>query len=370
MKRKHFNAIALMIAILTTLYFIYIITTMKGFEGSSSVTSIVTGPINNDSVFGGLLSSPYINDTLPHYKYKQTADSLDRINQAREMDNNSIGNGQSVGQIGVYAIGKNKDNFIDRTYINDMDSLNKLIADSLKKSINIKKLNSIQIRERDDEISHRLNELMRIKQQEIEDKEKNDELYYLGLKGYTLDNDSKFYLKNGAYNLLYVKWDSVVKRKYDSTNVGHYESKPIGVRYASRDKRLLIPISKGTYNILITLLNVVFFFLLFISVYIFIGMPVQILINISKGRAFTEKNIWMFKTMSIVLFIYILISTFGQYLLRLLFYKLIPPDFKLPNMMQSLIDNLYFILVSLTLFFISRAFKKGYQLQKEQDLTV
>lgn len=367
--RRYFSATALVIAILITAYFGYILTNIKGSD-SSSFVSMITGPVS-DTAFGGLLSSPYINDSLPHFKYKQIADSINSIKEYRERENNGIKSGESLGRVGAYVITK-PDNSLygsaeyNRIMTHISDSLQKLISDSLTRSPGNKNIDSVKTELRY-EITQRVNDAMRIR---FRGSEKQDGQYYLSLGGYTLHHDSRFYIDKGTYNLMYVKWDSVTKRKYDSTRIGHYESKQIPVRYAAGDNNILIPISINTYNILATLLKVAFIFLLFIGLYVFIGMPVQILLNISKGKAFTEKNIHMFRVMSIVLFISTIISIFGPYILHIVFYKLIPSEFKLPGMFPTLINNLYLILIALILFFISRAFKKGYMLQKEQELTV
>jgi hypothetical protein len=49
---------------------------------------------------------------------------------------------------------------------------------------------------------------------------------------------------------------------------------------------------------------------------------------------------------------------------------MIPAEFKLREVQFVLWDNFYWILVAVALYVIALAFKRGYQLQQEQDLTV
>jgi len=132
----------------------------------------------------------------------------------------------------------------------------------------------------------------------------------------------------------------------------------------------MIPISYKEYKFISTSLSILSITFIFLLVYILLGLPIQILINISRGKAFIKKNIQMFRQMSVALFIYSLLAIFFPYLLRVLFWKTIPDDFILPRIWESVFNNLYTVLVAVGLFLIGKAFQKGYMLQEEQDLTV
>lgn len=322
MLKKYFSLIALFIAIAITLYFIFFFFINMRMFSSTKTSNVFPASflyLPNDTAFGGIFAHIQFNDSLPYYEYKRKEDSLNRITQAMKFNNKGqIGTSISMGFLGVCTM-------IDE------------VADG-----------GILEKEKPDKGKH----------------------YYLELVGYNLDRDTKFYIHNDTYNLAYAKWDSIRKGQFGSTKIGHYESKQIKVRYASYNKSILIPISKKQYHFFIVSLNILIYLIIFFIAYIFIGLPIQILIRISKGDAFNGKNIQSFKMMSIVLFIYISVFTFGPYLLKFIFRKIIPTDFEFQFVSQTFLDNIYPCLTCLCLFFISKAFKKGYQLQKEQDLTI
>src|SRR5205085_12235672 len=81
------------------------------------------------------------------------------------------------------------------------------------------------------------------------------------------------------------------------------------------------------------------FFIIHTSTYIYtlslhdalpiLALPVQILYSISKGAAFTKRNIARFKAMSIYLAVVTLGGIFIPYIFHLFFRNIIPPDFEL-----------------------------------------
>jgi hypothetical protein len=202
--------------------------------------------------------------------------------------------------------------------------------------------------------------------------EENTNLFYLGLKNYKLrDEYTKFYMDKGTYNLAIVKWDTPDKwesSSYDKT--GYYVSKKIGVRYSEHNKKVLIPISKRAYDNIKFSGKILTWLFVFFSLYIFIGLPFQILLNISKGRAFNIKNIKYLKTITITTCIISLLSLSQPYLTALIFKNKIPGEISQAGFMEITSDNFSMIVFSIALVFIAKAFMKGYRLQQEQDLTV
>ena len=49
---------------------------------------------------------------------------------------------------------------------------------------------------------------------------------------------------------------------------------------------------------------------------------------------------------------------------------MIPDDFKMESLLQKIADNLVVLIIAVITFIIAKAFKKGYTLQYEQDLTI
>jgi len=325
----------------------------------------------NDTSFSNIFSRSYVNDSLPYYEYRRIEDSLKQIRFAKELDNKSAASGQGFGSLGLYTINK-KENLLHYDLDKDDPAL-RLMYDSLdivsKKLINVTLKDSInKLREESGNITWRINvrsnELLR-------ERQKNEQkLHYLGLEGYQLHYDSEFFVLNGDYYLTFVKWDSVIKRKYDSTKVGHYEKKRISIRYSRDNERILIPISKKKHDFFKVALAIFLFISIFFLIYIFIGLPIQVLIDISKGKAFTKENIRRFKLMAYVLFFCTFLKVFFPYILNFFYRKMIPDEFHLEPLSSAIINNIYLFLIALVLFFVGKAFQKGYNLQEEEELTV
>lgn len=258
------------------------------------------------SVFRNNLS----NDSIPHYKYKRIEDSLQRVQHSRELGAKGFGTGISAGPIGV----------------------RKLWLDGSKSN------------------------------------KKNASTYFT-LNGYTLEEGyNKFYIYEGKYYLLYTVWDK--KDKYRNITKGHQEYKEIPVRYSANDKAILIPISNKNYKFLYGTIIFLWVILVFFFSYLFIGLPFQVLLSISKGKAFLKENINALKIISGALVLVGLVRMFVNPLLRIAFRNYVPPEFELPSFYTYFSNNLKFFILALVVFLIMRAFQKGYQLQKEQELTI
>jgi Protein of unknown function (DUF2975) len=372
MRRSNISLTAIIIAAAFTIYFFFF---------NKSILSGSTGPFpmdwsinipEEDTAFGGLFFDPEINDSLPHYQYKRIEDSIKQIKEGIKLKNKSIGSGKVFGTIGIMEINK------DWSFSGGTDSQKDIILKSLLDSMNLLGNKMIGLERGDsfakiEKLSGEVLWRYNVRSNEIlqQNKLKQERLYYLGLEGYRIkDYNTQFFLDNGTYNLAYVVWDSVHKRAFDSTKSGHYERKRISIRYSADDKRLMIPLTKKQYRVTSTIFNLCWYALAFLFVYIFIGLPFQIIINISKGQAFTLKNIYRFKLMAIVLLIYGLMAIAMPYLLKLFYNKIIPEDFALKPFTQTFFSYLPLLLSALGLLLISKAFKRGYKLQQENALTI
>lgn len=343
---------------------------MKVSTGPFPLDYVINVP-EKDTSFNNVFFSTYVNDSLPHTEYRRIEDSLKQIRSAKELNNKSPASGQTFGSFGFYTINK-KENIL--TYdLNKDDPALKQMNDSL--DIMGKKYNNITDKDSINKINEELRNItwrINVRNNELfkEKREKEEKLYYLGLEGYQLHHNSHFFIQNGNYYLAVVKWDSVIKRKYDSTKVGHYERKEISVRYSEDDQRILIPIRKKNHDVFNSVLVIFIFIFTFILIYIFIGLPIQILINLSKGKAFSKGNIRSFKLMAYVLFFCTFLKVFSPYILKLFYRKMIPDEFSLEPVINAIVSNIYLFLIASVLFFVGKAFQKGYNLQEEEDLTV
>jgi hypothetical protein len=368
MVKRSINIVAIVICLLITGYFLFITRNSTMSTGPFPLGWSIILP-QDDTAFAGIFHTPYLDDSLPHYLYKKQEDSINRIKEAKDLVNQStMASGFSLGLFGVYQL-QDQTTFPDRNEFDDpryKSWIDSSIIFSAKEYSANNEDSASYYRERSQGLlykaNRRLNEIAR-EQQELRSRS-----YYLGLNEYSADYDTKFYIDHGVYKLAYVVWDSTVKRKFDSVRVGHYESKTIPVRYSSKDKRILVPLSKTQYTSWKITLGVFSFISIFLMVYILLGLPVQIVWNISKGRAFTRTNGARFKFMGIAVAVYALITLFTPYFFKMIFN--IPGDFKPEPFIQSFFGKIFILFFALALYIIGLAFQRGYNLQQEQKLTI
>ncbi|MDB5253859.1 MAG: hypothetical protein JWP27_3028 [Flaviaesturariibacter sp.] len=109
----------------------------------------------------------------------------------------------------------------------------------------------------------------------------------------------------------------------------------------------------------------------FLLAYFFVGMPIQILLSISRGVAFNEANNRRFRIMGWVALTYVLIDLVAPFVLHALLRNWIPADFQPEtNFAGSLVSHLFAFGSVAGLLLIGKAFRAGYALQSENALTV
>jgi len=112
------------------------------------------------------------------------------------------------------------------------------------------------------------------------------------------------------------------------------------------------------------------FIALFAALYFFLGLPIQILVNISKGRAFDDCNIRRFNIIGWGVLAWAAKGMLSPYVLWFFCRKWIPDDFILPPVRPLIEANVVLIFGAIAAFITGKAFQKGNKLQKEQDLTI
>lgn len=202
--------------------------------------------------------------------------------------------------------------------------------------------------------------------------------YYLGISGYRLRRDTVFHFRNGRNYLRYPSWDSVHTRGENRTRFGHYVLKEVPFRYVytNFDNRLsdssgqvLVPISRGAYKVLSILIPMISGLFLVTILYICVGLPAKILIRIAQGQVFIRKNIRQLYLAAITIPVAVGIMMLLHAVVQLVFRRYLIPDLQFGYGSIGW-DNGWFIALSLVFFLVARAFKKGYDLQHEQDLTI
>lgn len=373
MRKRSISILALVIAIAITVYFSVVFWTStrmdSDFKGSVSQDIF---PSYNDTAFGGVFATDEVplNDSLPHYLYRHLADSIKKVSEDRQLENRSTGlTGMAFGSLGLYTmqgpISKKQGPNKMMQGIKLLDSLDMAASKKIATLTNKDSIQHIkdQLKDTLAALNRRMNQPEIVPQPNAP-----DNLYYLSLQGYSLNYETKFFVQNGTYNLAVLKLDSTKGPADNLFRYGHYERKQIPVRYSADNKMVLIPLSQKQYKVLNILVPVLGYGLMFVSLYFFIGLPLQILVSISKGNAFNDKNIRRFNSMALVLLILGLGSALFPYIMRLCFS--VPDDFRLPGFWSAIWDMIGLFIVALAIFIAGKAFQKGNKLQKEQDLTI
>ena len=318
MRKRNVSVLVLSIAGLVTAFLFILlgsvtaISNLNDHDGGSSID----GP-QSDTAFAGIFYTPEFNDSLPHYLYSRMEDSVRRIKTDRELENRGVGgDGMGIGVFGAYAMNRHQNTW------NAMAGNNK------------------------------------------------DQYYYIGIDGYRLDHKSKFFIQNETYNLAYVKWDTAKTDPGSNWKHGHYERKQIPVRYSAEDARVLIPVTKFQYDALRALLYLLWFVFLVGALYFFLGIPVQVLLNISRGLAFDENNVRYFNMIARLFFVLGVLYFVGPYILDLCLRFIVPADFIRPPFTAGLGSVCWLFVLSIAVSITGKAFQKGNTMQKEQDLTI
>lgn len=271
----------------------------------------------SDTAFGGIFSSLQVDNSIPYFEYKKIEDSFLVAKRKRDEENRGIHYaGVSIGFMGVQQHMKQGGG---RWKKNAHDSMFR---------------------------------------------------YFFSLKGYKLIPHTEFFVQNNTYHLAYAKWDKIDTTNGDRIRYGHYERKSIPYRYAAEEENLLIPLSITQYKWLKVVGVVLLLSMALLFLVCFGRFPIQILVNISKGRPFDRSNIFYFKTMAIVLLVLLIIKTTVPYIIHLFLRNRIPPEFSRVAFWPELVRSLPWFLVAAALFIIGKAFESGYKLQQEQDLTI
>lgn len=339
----------------------------------------ISYPPNSDTAFGGVLFYEIPSDTLRYREYKHLEDSLNAIRTTIEHNNKSLfGNGKSFKHIGIRSLADSKNPLIESNELDDI--LNRTHPDTFQRMGNRPYIANLSKDSSDYYIKEMKNfykkkdmlfdSLYQVRKKENQQKAN----YYLTLNNYSLDLDNfqstKFFLRNGTYNLLFAKWDSTTVSYGDTIKHGHFESKQIAVRYSDSDYKILVPISKKTYQVLNIFYWIFQFIYTFFMVYLLGGLPIKVIYSISKGKAFTASNISIFNLLAWVLLLYALYDSFLPLLLKWYYSAIIPEEFITNTFYDNLSKNIDKIIWAIALFAIAKAFKRGYKLQQEQALTI
>ncbi len=371
MKFKSPNWLAYIVSALITFFAILLvvsflnITATTGGYGSSESYTIPT----NDTSFAGIFETPNLDFSMPHNEYiKSEAEFNNKRRIIEQDDEGANANKIAIGFLNFYKIPKlnlqiNKfenNKSIFKAKVQFLDSLSLKMEDE-KDSSKVKKLQS-QI---DSVYKERTVKIT------TSDLSSESNLFYFGLTGYNLiKNNTIFFIKDTKNYLAFVKYDSTYKTERGEVKDGHYERKEIKPRYIKKDNALLLPINQSTYKFFYYASFVLFPILIALFSFLFIGLPIQVLLNIAKGRVFISNNMKSLHRMSLALLIVALLKILLPFVLHWIFTRSIPNDFEFLSFTTILKDNYELIIVIIIALAIREAFKKGYKLQQENALTI
>ena len=365
---KRLGIIAITVTMLIALYFILTFGFITQTTGWSSNTSSINLP-SEDTTFGNLFFYSDIPDSLPYVKYKVIADIHNAYIQKKDqINNNAILSGWSFFNMGLksgFAETKNYDelsaNFSTENVLVRLslkDTLNNLLAKEKNQDIIFK------LQKKIDSIS----EYLQFYSFNAIPEPKTKKEYYFSIGKYVLkDYNTKFFIKNGTYNLAKVKWQQ--NKNNPNNKIGNYYNEKINFRYSSTDKEILIPLTAKTFKFLEILL-IIFIVVGWIAIiYFYVGIPIQILVNISRGDAFSAINIKYLNAVTKFTIALTLLSFIIPCLLRFILVKGFYNDFMESNT-DTVANVLKSIFMIVGLILVRKAFIKGKNLQQENELTV
>ncbi len=195
--------------------------------------------------------------------------------------------------------------------------------------------------------------------------------YFFVLNHFTLKNDAAFMIEKDKYIIEYTVWGKVTS----NGGVGYPKYKEVNVRFASNFQNfgenktsLLIPISKSTYQFWNIFSYVLIPFLIMLSWIIYI-LPIKVLYRISMGNFFSPKNVSNLRLAGCTLIGVTLIPIILPIIVKLFMGDKIPEEIYFPVGL-ALLENKGWLVGGVALIIISFAFKRGTELQQDQDLTV
>jgi hypothetical protein len=257
----------------------------------------------SESVTGPEYTSP-LNDSLPHFQYKQIEDS---INREKAIDNffaNSSGSGISFSDLGIASYGR-----------------------------------------------------------------KEQKQYFFTIVGYRLGNFVTIENKKTGTFINYPVWDKIGENSRD----GHLENKQISIKYEEAKEptegKILLPINKRLGLFIEILFYAVAILMAVFSFYAIIFIPIRFLLQIAKGKAFTEENIGSLYLTAWTLIGFSLLAGFLKVTAHLLAKSQIPEGIDF-SIYAAIMKSWKTLVAGLAVLLLAKAFLQGLYLKEEQDLTV
>lgn len=193
--------------------------------------------------------------------------------------------------------------------------------------------------------------------------------HFISLNGFALKPGASFLIDKNDY----IIERFVAEKKKADGEIGHTEQKKVNVRLGADHRKkgltLLIPVSYRVFSWIEILMYIFFVIAIIAGIWIFIRLPVLVLINIANGKPFVKKNISYLTCIGWGIIGSCLLMVILPGLIQLLLSSLISNEIYYP-FWSHLFDYRWGIFLGIAVLMLARAFKQGYKLQQEQDLTI
>ncbi|HMK27191.1 MAG TPA: DUF2975 domain-containing protein [Chitinophagaceae bacterium] len=202
----------------------------------------------------------------------------------------------------------------------------------------------------------------------IEANEKNTRSkYFISLNGFALKPGASFLVDKNDY--IIEKFVEEKKTEAGATT----EQEKVRVRLvadpAKEGLTLLIPVSYRVFSWIEIFMYIFLVAGIIAGIWIFIRLPVLVLINIANGNPFLKKNIRYLSCIGWGIIGCCMLVVIFPGLIQLFLSSMIPNEIYYP-FWSHLFDFRWGIFLGISVLLLARAFKQGYKLQQEQDLTI
>ena len=270
-----------------------------------------------------------IDNNLPHHRYQRISDSIKHIQNLEKFTNNLHLSGWGLGTIGCF-----------KRYRKDI-----IVFDSTYSRHNIQHI--------------------------------PDTTYFISLNGYYLREDHSTFRKNDS---TFLKYPVITKRDTINHSIsGHYEIKPLLMDVRDlpdkiispyEEKReLLIRVSKSQFTWYLIMMIPIALLILLLFLWGVILQMIRVIEDIANQEAFRKKTYRRLYIIAISLWSNVLIGLIIKYVANFKFSSYIDQAFYL-RFSDFFFTNISYIISGFIAFCLAHAFRKGYQLQQEQNLII
>jgi len=185
-----------------------------------------------------------------------------------------------------------------------------------------------------------------------------------------LGSDSiKFHVEHGQAYLRKAVIDSTRQNKNGPIErIAHIRDVKVSFGYNRGLSCITIPINSGTKDVLDKVFIVIAILLFLYYMFFVVGGFVKFLIDVARGRTFTEKNIRRLKIIGISLIAFETLMFLSNLCMPLIFHSYFTCDVVLSE--KSWDGSWKWLMAGVTFLLLYKAFRSGKRIQDEQDLVI